>query len=142
MPFSILNAQEAGTLKAVCEGLAPGAGAGGAAHFVDQQLGVDPDDSLLFIKYFNVPPPYVDFYRAALSAIRRLSEGAFGAGAAALGAGDIKALLESLRDDKAVDWDGPPAPLVYQVLRNDGGGCGLWRQGGVCEFGHPLCGAY
>lgn len=118
-PFSVLTAQEAGTLKAVCEGLAPGAGEGGAAHFVDQQLGVDPDHCLLFIKYFNAPPPYVDFYRAALSAIRRLSEAAFGAEVAALRPEDAKALLESLRDDKAADWDGPPAPLVYQVLRND-----------------------
>lgn len=119
VPFSVLSAQEAGTLRAVCEGLAPGAAEGGAAHFVDQQLGVDPDHSLLFIKYFNVQPPYVDFYRAALSAIRRLSEATFGAQVAALKAEDAKALLQSLRDDKAADWDGPPAPLVYQVLRND-----------------------
>lgn len=119
VPFSILSAQEAGTLKAICEGLAPGAGEGGVAHFVDQQLGVDPDNSLLFIKYFNVAPPYVDFYRAALSAIRHLSEGTFGAGVAALKADDAKALIESLRDGKAADWDGPPAPLVYQILRND-----------------------
>lgn len=119
VPFSVLSAQEAGTLKAICEGLAPGAGEGGVAHFVDQQLGVDPDNSLLFLKYFNVAPPYVDFYRAALSAIRRLSEGTFGAGVAALKAGDAKALIESLRDNKAADWDGPPAPLVYQILRND-----------------------
>ena len=119
VPFSVLSAQEAGTLKAVCEGLAPGAGEGGAAHFVDQQLGVDPDHCLLFIKYFNAPPPYVDFYRAALSAIRRLSKVAFGADVAALRGEDVKALIESLRDDKAADWDGPPAPLVYQVLRND-----------------------
>lgn len=119
VPFAVLSAQEAGTLRAVCEGLAPGAGEKGVAHFVDQQLGVDPDHSLLFIKYFNVPPPYVDFYRAALSAIRRLSEATFGAEVAALKAEDAKALLQSLRDDKAADWDGPPAPLVYQVLRND-----------------------
>lgn len=119
VPFSVLSAQEAETLKAVCEGLAPGAGEGGAAHFVDQQLGVDPDHCLLFIKYFNAPPPYVDFYRAALSAIRRLSEATFGTDVAALGAGDAKSLIESLRDDKAADWDGLPAPLVYQVLRND-----------------------
>lgn len=118
-PFSVLSAQEAGTLKAICEGLAPGAGEGGVAHFVDQQLGVNPDNSLLFIKYFNVPPPYVDFYRAALSAIRRLSEETFGASMAALKADDAKALIESLRDNKAADWDGPPAPLVYHVLRND-----------------------
>lgn len=119
VPFSVLSAQEAGTLKAICEGLAPGAGEGGVAHFVDQQLGVNPDNSLLFIKYFNVAPPYVDFYRAALSAIRRLSEETFGASAAALKADDAKALIESLRDNKAADWDGPPAPLVYHVLRND-----------------------
>ena len=119
VPFSVLSAQEAGTLKAICEGLAPGAGEGGVAHFVDQQLGVNPDNSLLFLKYFNVAPPYVDFYRAALSAIRRLSEETFGASVAALKAGDAKALIESLRDNKAADWDGPPAPLVYHVLRND-----------------------
>ena len=119
VPFSILNPAEVKVLEAICEHLLPGASENGVAHFVDRQLMQDPNDSLLFIKCFNVEPPYENFYRSALAEISRVSETVYGKSITELDQADAAALIESLRDGKVSDWNGPPPPLVYHILRND-----------------------
>ena len=74
------------------------------------QLLHDPDDSLLFIKCFNVQPPYSDFYRSALAEIGRLSETAYGKSITALDQAGAVSLIESLRDGNVPGWKRPPAP--------------------------------
>ena len=119
VPFSILNPAEVKVLEAICEHLLPGASENGVAHFVDRQLMQDPNDSLLFIKCFNVEPPYENFYRSALAEISRVSETVYGKSITELDQADAAALIESLRDGNVTDWNGPPPPLVYHILRND-----------------------
>ena len=119
VPFSILNQAEIATLEAICDFLLPGARENGVAHFVDRQLSLDPNESLLFIKCFNVEPPYQEFYRSALAEISRVSEMVYGRSITELDQADAASLIESLRDGNVSDWNGPPPPLVYHILRND-----------------------
>lgn len=114
-----LTAAEAASLEAVGEAFAPGAADAGVAWFVDQQLGVAPNDSLLMARYFNVPPPYADFYRASLAAINALSAVRHDQAFAELDSDAATGLLRELLAGDPEAWDGPPALLVYLVLRND-----------------------
>ena len=119
VPFSVLNPAEVKVLEAICEHLLPDASENGVAHFVDRQLMQDPNDSLLFIKCFNVEPPYENFYRSALAGISRVSETVYGRSIMELDQADAASLIESLRDGNVSGWNGPPPPLVYHILRND-----------------------
>ncbi len=117
--FNILSREEVSVLEAVAEILLPGAKQSGVAHFVDHQLGVDANDCLLMLKYFNYPPPYTDFYRAALREINKLSHTLYASDVAELDQTNAHKLIESIRDGSADSWGGPPAALVYHALRND-----------------------
>lgn len=118
-PFTVLSDAEAAVLEAVAEILLPGAAAAGVAHFADSQLDIDANDSLLALKYFNYPPPYAEFYQAALREITALARRRHGSAPTALPAAAGRGLVESLRDNAADGWGGPPPPLVYHALRND-----------------------
>src|SRR3989449_7641980 len=72
--FRLLKATEADTIEALGETLVPGARAAGIAHFIDQQLSVPPEEALLEARILNVKPPYVNFYRAAIGAIDKVSQ--------------------------------------------------------------------
>ena len=117
--FKVLNTNEVEILEATAEILLPGAKEAGVAHFVDQQLSVDPNDSMLVLKYFDFPPPYLNFYKGALQALTQLSQTMFGAEITKLDEKQGNSLLESVRDAKTEKWAGPPPPLVYHVIRND-----------------------
>ena len=117
--FSTLTKDEIKTLEATCEIMLPGATESGVAHFVDHQLGVDPNDSLVFIKYFNYPPPYDEFYQSILAQLKALSLRQFNKEISKLNEDEGKNLVESIRDGNPAGWQGPPAPLAYHALRND-----------------------
>ena len=138
VPFANLSRAEVDTLEAICEYLLPGAGESGVAHFVDKQLTLDPNDSLLFLKCFNVEPPYLAFYRAALAEIALLSKAVYGKATAELDAADATRLLESLRDGTASGWNGPPPPLVYHALRNDAVDVVYGTMEGFADLGIPF----
>ena len=69
VPFRLLKEDEAETIESMGETLVPGARAAGIAHFIDQQISVPPEEALLQARILNVRPPFVNFYRAAVSAI-------------------------------------------------------------------------
>ena len=138
VPFAILSRAEVDTLEGICEHLLPGARENGVAHFVDKQLALDPNDSLLFLKCFNVEPPYLAFYRSALAEIARLSEAVYGKGVNGLEGADAAELIKSLRDGTASDWNGPPPPLVYHVLRNDAVDVVYGTMEGFADLGIPF----
>ncbi|MCC7256971.1 MAG: hypothetical protein IT486_01205 [Gammaproteobacteria bacterium] len=69
----VLDPARVRTLEAFGEILVPGATAAGIAHFVDSQLAVDPNDSLLVTRLFNIEPPYGRFYTGVLDALEALS---------------------------------------------------------------------
>ena len=136
-PFSVLNQAEVRVLEAFCDRLLPGARENGVAHFVDHQLSLDPDDSLLFIKCFNVQPPYSDFYRPALAELSRLGETGYGKSIVGLDQADAATLIEAVRDGNVPGWNGPPPPLVYHALRNDAVDVVYGTMEGFADLGIP-----
>ena len=119
VPLRVLAPDEARTLEAVGETLAVGARQAGIAHFVDQQLALPPGYALLTLRMSEVRPPYVDFYRAALSGIERASQSLPGRTYAALTADQQRDLVIRLRQNKIEGWQGPSQSFVYGTLRND-----------------------
>jgi hypothetical protein len=119
VPFRMLNGQEAETLEALGETLLPGARAAGVAHFVDHQVAVAPGEALLEARIVNVKPPFINFYRAAIGGVDRASTARSGKRFAALSAAEQHDFIDQLRQNKIDGWQGPPAGLVYFVLRSD-----------------------
>jgi Gluconate 2-dehydrogenase subunit 3 len=119
VPFRLLSGEEAETLEALGETLLPGAREAGVAHFIDQQVSVTPDEALLEARIVNVRPPFINFYRAAIGGIDKASTARGGRRFAALVAAEQHDLIDQLRQNKLEGWQGPPAGLVYFVLRSD-----------------------
>ena len=119
VPFRLLAGEEAETLEALGETLLPGAREAGVAHFIDQQVSVAPEEALLEARIVNVRPPFINFYRAAIGGIDKASAARSGKRFAALAAAEQHDLIDQLRQNKIEGWQGPPAGLVYFVLRSD-----------------------
>lgn len=117
--YRTLTAEDVTILEAFGETLLPGAKAAGIAHFVDHHISVPPAESLLMLRYLDVPPPYADFYRAGLAALDRHAHATAGKGFAALDTGEATALVGSIAAAPPADWQGPPSPLVYFAIRAD-----------------------
>src|SRR5258706_10916939 len=119
VPFRLLKSDEADTLEALGETLAPGARAAGIAHFIDHQLSVPPEEALLEARILNVRPPYVNFYRAAVGAIDRASQSQSGRRFAVLPSNEQRDFVNLMRQNKIEGWQGPAGGFVYFVLRSD-----------------------
>jgi hypothetical protein len=119
VPFRLLSGEEAETLEALGEALAPGAREAGIAHFIDQQVSVTPGEALLEARIVNVKPPFIDFYRAAIGGIDRASMARSGKRFTALSASEQHDFIDQLRQNKIEGWQSPPPGLVYFVLRSD-----------------------
>jgi hypothetical protein len=118
-PFRVFTADEAGTVEALCETLVPGARSAGVAHFVDRQLSVPSTEALLEARILNIKPPFVDFYRAAISGINRASQAHHGLRFTQLNATQQYDFVDLMRQAMIDGWQGPPGPLVYAVTRSD-----------------------
>lgn len=118
VPYTVLTADEARALEVLGEALHPGAAAAGMAHFIDSQLAASVEDSLLIARHF-LEPPYIGYYRAGLAALNSLAQVRHGSAFHELGADRVPELIADLRDGNVEDWQGPPAPLFYMVLRGD-----------------------
>jgi hypothetical protein len=118
-PTTVLKAPEAATLAAFGDALVPGARAAGVAHFIDYQLSLDPNDCLLMAKYFNIVPPYSDFYRAGLKALNQYTQKTHGKSFEALDAGAARQTVQAISAANPEGWEGPPAPLFYLLVRSD-----------------------
>ena len=119
VPLKVLSADEALRLEAVSETLVPGAREAGIAHFVDQQCSVPPHEALLNIRIGNVRPPFVNFYRAAVTAIDSGSQRLFGYKFTEAPPDQQIEFVHNMRQNKIDGWQGPPAPFVYTILRSD-----------------------
>jgi Gluconate 2-dehydrogenase subunit 3 len=119
VPFRLLRAHEAEAIEALGETLVPGAQRAGVAHFVDQQVSVSPGEALLEARQLNVKPPFINFYRAAISAIDRAAEARSRRPFAGLTAADQHAFVDAMRQNKIDGWQGPPGSFVYTILRSD-----------------------
>ena len=119
VPFRLLKAHEAETIEALGETLVPGARRSGIAHFIDQQVSVTPGEALLEARQLNVKPPFINFYRAAITAVDKASEARSGRRFAALSATDQHDFVDLMRQNKIDGWQGPAGGFVYFVLRSD-----------------------
>ena len=119
VPFRLLNAKEAETIEALGETLVPGARRAGIAHFIDQQVSVSPGEALLEARQLNVRPPFINFYRAAIGAVDRASEGRGSRRFTALSTIEQRDLVDAMRQNKIDGWQGPAGSFVYLILRSD-----------------------
>jgi hypothetical protein len=117
--FRVLTAGDVVTLEAAGEILVPGAAEAGLAYFVDQQLAADPNENLLMARYFNIEPPYVNFYRGALAGIDGLSRRRHQQAFALLPEASAVELIRDVSTGNPDGWEGPPAMLAYLLLRSD-----------------------
>lgn len=115
----VLTPAEVRALEALGETLLPGAREAGLAHFVDQQLAARPEDCLLMLRYLDVPPPYADFYHAALGALDAAARTAHGKPFAELEPAQAETFVGGMGRENPPGWEGPPAPFAYFVLRSD-----------------------
>ena len=138
MPLQVLSAQEAATLEALGEALVPGAREAGIAQYIDKQLAVAPQDSLLMLKYLGVPfADYTAFYRGGLAAAALLAQTRAGKPWLSLDASETRAVLEAMASDDAADWLGPPAPFFHFVIRSDACDVTYGTEAGFATIGMP-----
>jgi gluconate 2-dehydrogenase subunit 3-like protein len=114
-----LKPEEVSTLEAAAEILLPGAREAGIAHFVDHQVSGLPEDCLLMARIANVKPPFLNFYRAALNGLNKVSSRGDAKTFASLSGDEQHKTIDLLRQAKLEGWSGPPQPFVYFLLRQD-----------------------
>jgi hypothetical protein len=119
VPFRLLDSHQGETLEALGETLVPKAREAGIAHYIDQQISVAPQESLLQARIFNFRPPFADFYRNTIVTVDDNSRKLFGKEFAQVSAKDQRDFVDRMRQNKIEDWKGRPAALVYAVLRAD-----------------------
>ncbi len=119
VPLKVLTADERVALEALAETLLPGARDAGLAHYVDQQLSIDPSECLLLARALGVMPPYADFYRAGLAGLDQSSRKAHGVKFAELAPEKRAEFVEQIRQKVPEAWSGPPSPFFYFVSRGD-----------------------
>jgi len=118
--FAHLSRAEANLLALFADHLLPGAAAAGVAHFVDQQLGITPNECLLMCKYFpEIKAPFDSFYSGGLAALAATVTAQFDKDFRELGETEKNALIESLWRGDVNPWSGPPPPLFYMMVRSD-----------------------
>ena len=122
-PIRNLGSRAVRLLEAFGEALAPGAKEAGIAHYVDAQLGKDPADSLLMIRYMDVPPPHGPFYEAGLRALDVAARTRFDETFTRLTDEQRTGFIADLSRQPPEGWppppDAPPSPLFYFVVRAD-----------------------
>jgi hypothetical protein len=118
VPLRTLDAAQAAILDKLGETIVPGSAAAGLSHFIDHQLGVDPNDAMLIAKYFQVALPYSDFYTAGAKIADGLARKDLGKGIDGLDSSQMTALIKSMSTPGAVE-QGFPIFLFYMCLRSD-----------------------
>jgi hypothetical protein len=119
VPFRLLKEAEADIIESIGDTLVQGARAAGVAHFIDQQVSVPPEEALLQARILNVRPPFVNFYRTAVTAIDDGSKRLFGYKFTEATPDQQIEFVHNMRQNKVEGWQGPPAPFVYTILRSD-----------------------
>lgn len=87
----------------------------GFGHFIDHHVSVAAAESPLAVRYLDVAPPYLAFYRDGVAALATL------AGKSVPAPGDPRwaKLLVQLGAGGGPYWKGPPAPLFLFAVRLD-----------------------
>jgi len=113
-----LDSTQAAILEKLGETIVPGSSAAGLTHFIDHQLGVDPNDALLIAKYFQVALPYSDFYHSRAKVADEMAHKGTGKGIDGLDQAQMIALVKSMSPPGTIE-QGFPIFLFYMCLRSD-----------------------
>ena len=119
VPLRVMSPADALVVDALGEALVPGATSAGLTHYIDQQLAADSIDSLLMIRYLDVPPPYAAFYKPCLASIDAVAMKMHGKSLHELTGVQRDDVVRAIQRGNPEAWVGPPAPLFYFVLRSD-----------------------
>jgi len=119
MPLQILSAEESNILGSFGEVIVPGSGKAGMVHFIDNQLTQAPDDCMLLLKYFQIRPPYIDFYRSGCIALTKYCQTRYGRAFESLSNTEKDEVIKALVNGAPDGWQGPPAFLFYMFVRSD-----------------------
>lgn len=137
LAYRTLTPGDVAMLERLSDALVPGAAKAGLAHYLDYHLSVAPGHTLLMIRYLPVAPPFVDFYRAGLTALDAASHAAHGRVFLALDAAEAGALLHAAIAGTAEGWAGPPAGLFMFVVRSDAIDVSYGTEAGFAALGIP-----
>ena len=118
VPMRNLDATQRRRLELLGETMVPGAVEAGLAHFVDHQLGEDPNNALLLCKFLGVRAPYIGFYGAGLNVANGMSQDIIGKPMDELNGAEATELVRAMSHPEAI-IDGFPAVLFYMCLRSD-----------------------
>ncbi|MEJ8566114.1 gluconate 2-dehydrogenase subunit 3 family protein [Elongatibacter sediminis] len=118
VPLQKLSAEQARRLGVLAEGMVPGSEELGVVHFLDHQLNADPNEALLIAKYFQVAPPYLNFYARGLEVANGMSQSATGKSIEELDAAALEQLIASMAPPGTVVEEFPIF-LFYLCLRSD-----------------------
>jgi hypothetical protein len=116
--LKVLSAEQAARLEKLAETIVPGSVDLGVVEFIDHQLNEDPNEALLIAKYFQVPPPYVNFYAGGIATVAAVAQKSFGKPIEDLDADESKQLVREIGPPGTV-VDGYPVFLFYMCLRSD-----------------------
>jgi hypothetical protein len=119
IPLQSLDEEQAKVIEAFAEFIVPGCTEAGLVHFIDHQLNEDPDDCMLILKFFGLPPPYLDFYVSGLDTISKLSEQRYKKPVLQLEQNELAKIAEYVATPDRVSDDGYPLFLFYMCLRSD-----------------------
>lgn len=128
---------EVATLEAFADVLLPGARQAGVAQFVDHHLSVAAPESLLMIRYLDVPPPYAGFYKAGLGALDGYAKAKAGRLFAELTPERAGGIVRDIAAQPPAGWRGPPSPLVYFAVRADAVDVVYGTEAGFEKLGVP-----
>ena len=113
----MLGGATAATLDALGETLLPGAAEAGITNYVDAQLAKGLP--LLIYRYLDVPIPPLEFYEGGLAALDGYSQATHQAAFVDLPPETRTAVVGAIAQGDPEGWQGPPAGLVYFVVRAD-----------------------
>ena len=117
--------------------MVPSARTAGVVQYVDKQLATTPGESLLMLKYLDVPPPFVNFYKAGLQSAAEAALQSYNKSWEALSTKESTDLLDRISNDKVQDWQGPPGSFFFFVLRADACDVVYGTEEGFADIGMP-----
>ncbi|MBT8078280.1 MAG: gluconate 2-dehydrogenase subunit 3 family protein [Gammaproteobacteria bacterium] len=135
--LQVLSETEVAGLERLGETLLPGSAERGLAQYIDHQLAANPEDSMLMIKYLGVPRPFAPFYSGGLAAASVAAMQLYDTELAKLTDEQSNALAGRIASGELDDWQGPPSPFFYFVLRADAVDVVYGGERGFADLGIP-----
>jgi len=136
-PQQLFSEKQKRTISIVGNAFVPGSGEAGLADFIESQLAVDPQHSLLMIRYVGVAPPYRDFYLSSIDAVAVWAERQYGQQVEKLSRPQLDSLIADLAGNNPDNFTDFPAALFYFVFRADAMDVVYGTKSGFARLGIP-----